>query len=431
MMCRIDNYAQSINTENNSDAAVGNDDEETVLLMMKLPPASGAPVPIASRLSFGPSSLSSSPPSSPHHGKPSLSNHSKLQSSNHSRQTVQIQRRCFFSTRFKIAVFLTILLEGICLWSSGIDMLQSVMVNLASSIGVMQYESNIYSEHFLSFLDTGIRPAYFPFLLHGNTLLCPRVYREFMLTDRPRIKAAIEMISAGLVMSQRDKTAKLKKNRDPLPILIRNGDGSHCNTTTPLDGDGSDFPGFNFPRLTWAVPALKYHVMGCQAVPIPSYETWMDYSKKHTSEESWDDTFALESKQYPWNNKTNVALWRGTTTANDMYFKWELNQIPRGRLVQMSMKHPELIDAGFVRLNQQFENATFTKENATILTDRMKFDDMMKYKAIIDIDGNDWSSRFPKLLCMNSVVIKVCVCCVCSSERIVFDGNWTQTLTCL
>ena len=235
MMCRIDNYAQSINTENNTDAAVGNDDEETVLLMMKLPPASGAPVPIASRLSFGPSSLSSSPPSSPHHGKPSLSNHSKLQSSNHSRQTVQIKRRCFFSTRFKIAVFLTILLEGICLWSSGIDMLQSVIANLASSRGVMHYErSNIYSEHFRSFLDTDIRPAYFPFLLHGNTLLCPRVYREFMLTDRPRIKAAIEMISAGLVISQRDNTAKLKTNRDPLPILIVNGDGSHCNTTTPF-----------------------------------------------------------------------------------------------------------------------------------------------------------------------------------------------------
>ena len=28
----------------------------------------------------------------------------------------------------------------------------------------------------------------------------------------------------------------------------------------------------------------------------------------------------------------------------------------------------------------------------------MWFNDQMEYKAIVDIDGNDWSSRFPKLL---------------------------------
>lgn len=30
--------------------------------------------------------------------------------------------------------------------------------------------------------------------------------------------------------------------------------------------------------------------------------------------------------------------------------------------------------------------------------------------ALIDIDGNNWSSRFMMLLCTNSVVIKVCFC---------------------
>jgi len=30
-------------------------------------------------------------------------------------------------------------------------------------------------------------------------------------------------------------------------------------------------------------------------------------------------------------------------------------------------------------------------------------------QAIIDIDGNNWSSRFGMLLCMNSVVIKVSI----------------------
>ncbi|KAK1747680.1 hypothetical protein QTG54_001643 [Skeletonema marinoi] len=31
----------------------------------------------------------------------------------------------------------------------------------------------------------------------------------------------------------------------------------------------------------------------------------------------------------------------------------------------------------------------------------------MKYKAIFDIDGNNWSARFNNLLCYNSVIIKI------------------------
>ena len=38
---------------------------------------------------------------------------------------------------------------------------------------------------------------------------------------------------------------------------------------------------------------------------------------------------------------------------------------------------------------------------------KMPFGDYQRYKAIIDIDGNGWSSRFHGLLCMNSVVLKI------------------------
>jgi len=34
-------------------------------------------------------------------------------------------------------------------------------------------------------------------------------------------------------------------------------------------------------------------------------------------------------------------------------------------------------------------------------------EDFQKYRAVIDIDGNSWSSRFADLMCMNSVMIKV------------------------
>lgn len=42
-----------------------------------------------------------------------------------------------------------------------------------------------------------------------------------------------------------------------------------------------------------------------------------------------------------------------------------------------------------------------------LIIQSMPMDDFQKYRAILDIDGNSWSSRFGKLLCYNSVVLKV------------------------
>ena len=72
------------------------------------------------------------------------------------------------------------------------------------------------------------------------------------------------------------------------------------------------------------------------------------------------------------------------------------------------MENPKLIDAGFVKLIQQYESRNNKFLNQTILTEHMHFDDQMKYNAILGVDGNNWLGRFPKLLCANSVVIKVC-----------------------
>jgi hypothetical protein len=71
--------------------------------------------------------------------------------------------------------------------------------------------------------------------------------------------------------------------------------------------------------------------------------------------------------------------------------------------------HPSLIDAAFTKFNQEYKGREQELHHTTILKEIMPFNDQMKFKAIIDIDGNTWSSRFPKLLCTNSVVIKVCV----------------------
>jgi hypothetical protein len=71
------------------------------------------------------------------------------------------------------------------------------------------------------------------------------------------------------------------------------------------------------------------------------------------------------------------------------------------------MKHPELIDAAFVNLVQYYKGSEDELRNQTIISQSMPFEEQMAYRAIIDIDGNNWSSRFASLLCTNSVIIKV------------------------
>ena len=57
-----------------------------------------------------------------------------------------------------------------------------------------------------------------------------------------------------------------------------------------------------------------------------------------------------------------------------------MNETPRGQLVKKSMEHPELIDAGFTRLNQKFENDKKAERETSVLKG-MSMSDMMKYKG--------------------------------------------------
>jgi len=188
-----------------------------------------------------------------------------------------------------------------------------------------------------------------------------------------------------------------------LPIFVLIGDGFGCRIS-----DGFDM--VKYPRLSWALPATKYsEYFGskwCNTIGLPSYEIWFSF-RSHKDSSSWDSTFAMYSERYPWNGKLKKAVWRGSSTYQQRYKGLDLSETPRGKLVQLSMTNPGLIDAAFVALVQQYESQKDALTNKTILADMMRFDDQMKYKAIIDIDGNNWSSRFAKLLCTNSVVIKV------------------------
>jgi len=54
------------------------------------------------------------------------------------------------------------------------------------------------------------------------------------------------------------------------------------------------------------------------------------------------------------------------------------------------MEFPHLIDAAFVRFGPQWREREEELTNTTIVKEPIKFDGFMDYKAIIDIDGNNW-----------------------------------------
>ena len=93
----------------------------------------------------------------------------------------------------------------------------------------------------------------------------------------------------------------------------------------------------------------------------------------------WDTT-------YPWERKIPKMVWRGRITG----YTYRDGERPRQELVRYAREYLDVMDV-----------------KPSTHRSRMAQDDFQKYKAILDIDGNAWSARLGKLLCYNSVVIKV------------------------
>ena len=288
-----------------------------------------------------------------------------------------------------------------------------------------------------------------PFVITEGKLLCKDHIKEMldmygnddMAGSYKRLKTFVDMINVGLSSLQMSniRTTSISD----LPLLMMTGDIHGCDVPTEREAfslgvtnrNGSDELldlNINYPRLSWAIPAPKYNQDGwCHAIGVPGYQMWLDY--KDETHSSWKRTFSKQAKQYPWSKKKDKAVWRGSTTSHSSCQVNQLSDIPRGQLVETSISHPHLIDAAFKSFDEVWRDRKEELMKTTIVKEEMKFHDFMEYKAIIDIDGNNWryvlcvhmifhtyhtqstnhlvfsisSSRFPKLLCTNSVVIKV------------------------
>ena len=270
-----------------------------------------------------------------------------------------------------------------------------------------------------------------PFILKDGVLLC-RI-SHFDHFTQPRYRNFFDMMDTARRRGLHD----LLPTSEPIPLIFFPADHNGCNVADKQDR-------FGFPRLTMSYIADKHSNTGCavttptekkgckwcKTVPIPTNVVWSWIKMvNHSDPSGWDKEFDLFNEKYPWDEKLRKAVWRGTSTVDiSQYGDKPLKEIPRGRVVQTGIDRPGLIDAAFVKVLPRYSRW----ENTTRLADeRMPFEDQMNYIAIIDVDGkfkpfwaihirccaitiqtnlfallchakgNNWSSRFPKLLCLN------------------------------
>lgn len=230
-------------------------------------------------------------------------------------------------------------------------------------------------EHLLiSNIAEGKLGFFVPLVLENGRLLCRKKHRYQLSAFRTRYVA--QMIRRGLEL-QKNKNKKQDGTYNSLPIIVMDVDGNGCNIAAHRD----DFP---FPRLTWSTPSQKHgDESWCNVIGMPSYETWKYYHRTHSTYLDWEATFVQNEVQYPWSRKLDKAIWRGSTTYEVSQYgdATSLQDIPRGQLVQLSREHPELIDAGFHKINQKFEKRKQELKGETNVVRRMVGSDMMRYKG--------------------------------------------------
>lgn len=153
--------------------------------------------------------------------------------------------------------------------------------------------------------------------------------------------------------------------------------------------------------------------INCQrAFPTPTYETI------EQSESDWEKLIPYYRSKYRRSEQIRKAVWRGGPTGDRFP-----HRNARIQLCQRAAERPDILDVKIVKRRLHWYNAgnngsvngSTTLNNPTITTfddsqflgSKIPMDDFQRYRAIIDVDGHSWSSRFGKLLCYSSIVLKV------------------------
>jgi hypothetical protein len=239
------------------------------------------------------------------------------------------------------------------------------------------------------------------YVVNQGRLFVWRKHQETLKAkNSERVKQYEELIKAALAEVQQETKLKFMTNKDQEYHILK-------SSSMPFFVDRSDFVNcrnYTYPIFTFATFQKETLGEACLPLGIPTYDIWSKY--KNMDKLSWYILFKERQKRYPWTSKISKAVWRGAATG---HVRWDQSwrDLPRAQLVQYSLDNPKLLDAGLKSFRQWNETAQREMLANGLKKEFMNMEDFQKYKAIVDIDGNSWSSRFVSLLCMNSVVLKV------------------------
>lgn len=139
-----------------------------------------------------------------------------------------------------------------------------------------------------------------------------------------------------------------------------------------------------------------------RGICIPDHEALGGYSNL------WSDVVEA-SEEFTWDKKIDMAFWRGATTGCEgPYYPFNCLNFPRSKLVRASIRKPDYLDARFnfyILAAGEAPRPILLKHCP--LAESVSAGDSLKYKYLINIDGNTCSfSRMFWVMLSNSVLLK-------------------------
>jgi Glycosyl transferase family 90 len=208
------------------------------------------------------------------------------------------------------------------------------------------------------------------------------------------------------------------------PFVLWEGDFRSCNYRNFLLSADGDQGSSTARRASVPLFTTCAHVNCSHAWPFPTYET---ISELLTRDRDWENVIRRYHVRYPWHSKTKKLLWRGSLSGPLLNYT-----SPRARIALFAAQHRDhpLLDIGLHSIpSRHWPNRTAPVPATTAdksskrrspainftallgpneeLANFIPSNEFARYAAILDTDGNSWSSRFGRLLCSNSVVLKV------------------------
>jgi Glycosyl transferase family 90 len=136
----------------------------------------------------------------------------------------------------------------------------------------------------------------------------------------------------------------------------------------------------------------------------------MNIIDSQATAQNWRGVFQEFEGRFPWSSKISKVIWRGALSEAEWRdaltsVRWRVNKL----VTEYNLKGAKEFDVGLTGIPRWL--TTRVKFNISevggFLPSISPMTTFMNYKAILDMDGNSWSSRFGTLLCYNSVVVKV------------------------